>query len=125
MSNTSRYLVIVKNLNTILVAVENVLSFGAKKGAKRFGRKDTDQLASFRILASLSNNDPLCAEVFQQCYPTYKKQATKSTSTTSRQSKDYLAQNESPLENSILWIRACLIERKLSEIIQVFINNAQ
>lgn len=125
---SSYFKVAIVNVNNDpAVAVEGVLSFGAKKEAKRFaiGRKDTDQLASFRILASMSNNDPLCVEVFQQCYPSHKKPATKSTSKTNRQSKDYIAQNESPLENSILWIRACLIERKLSEIIQVFINNAQ
>ena len=50
-----------------LVAVEKVLSFGAKKEAKIFGRKDTDQLASLRVLTSLSQTDPLCAEVLQQC----------------------------------------------------------
>lgn len=108
-----------------LVAVEKVLSFGAKKEAKIFGRKDTDQPASLRVLASLSQTDPLCAEVLQQCYPSYRKQGSKSMPTASKPSKDYLAHNESPLEYGVLWIRACLIERKLSEIVQVFITNAQ
>ena len=109
-----------------LVAVEKVLSFGAKKEAKIFGRKDTDQLASLRVLTSLSQTDsPLCAEVLQQCYASYRKQASKSIPAASRPAKDYLAHNESSLEYGILWIRACLIERKLSEIAQVFIANAQ
>ena len=108
-----------------LVAVEKVLSFGAKKEAKMFGRKDTDQLASLRVLTSLSQTDPLCAEVLQQCYPSYRKQASKSIPAASKPAKDYLAHNKSSLEYGILWIRACLIERKLSEIVQVFTANAQ
>lgn len=102
--------------------MENVLSFGARKEVKRFGRKDVNQPASFRILALMSQTDPLCAEVFQQCYPSYKKQTTKATSS---QIKDYLAHAESSLEYGILWIRACLVEKKLSETVQVFITNAQ
>jgi len=108
-----------------IVAAENVLSFGARKEVKRLGRKDVDKPASFRILASLSQTDPLCAEIFYQCYPSYKKQTTKTTTATSNQSKDYLAHVESSLEYGILWIRACLIEKKLSETVQVFITNAQ
>lgn len=108
--------------------MENVLSFGAKKEVKRFGRKDVDQLNSFRILASLSQTNPLCAEVLQQCYPSYiKKQATRGVAAQAGNSpsKEYLAHNDSPLHYGILWIRACLIEKKLNEIVQVFITNAQ
>ena len=105
--------------------MESVLSFGAKKEAKRCGRRGVNRLASFRILVSLAQTYPLCAEMLQQCYPSHRRRAAKSTATAGSQRKDYLTHSESPLEYNILWIRACLIEKKLSEIVQIFITNAQ
>ena len=106
--------------------MENVLSFGAKKEVKRCGRRGVNRLASFRILVSLAQTYPLCAEMLQQCYPSHRRRAAKSTATDGQsQRKDYLTHSESPLEYNILWIRACLIEKKLSEIVQIFITNAQ
>ena len=106
--------------------MENVLSFGAKKEVKRVGHRDTDKPASLKILAALGQTNPLCGEVFQQCYHlVHKKQASKNTPMVSGQHKSYLVSTQSVLEYGILWIRACLIEKKLSETIEVFITNAQ
>ena len=101
----------------IAASVETALSYGVKKVGKKFGRKY--HLASLRILTSLSQTNPLCADVFNRCYP-------KHPPISVDHSKAYLLCDESsPLEYSILWIRACLVEKKLMEIVQVFIDNAQ
>jgi len=106
-----------RHVTFLTASVESALSYGAKKSGKRFGRKY--HLASLRILASLSQTNPLCADVFNRCYP---KCPPKSVD----HSKTYLlCDMSSQLEYSILWIRACLVEKKLMEIVQVFIDNAQ